>query len=198
MILWFWNSLFFSWERQLPQSGVEECAAAAVNITFCKVSSKTARNQAAFWTLWLGKGLNFICPFAFTTDTQVSVLQSVSSSWRTGQKYWRPAALCQQEHTFKPCSLSFLDEKNCCLLVSCVPSLTLGAALWKISRAQGTLRIHLKGPRAAGSLPEEAVSAGDILTFILLSDLSLLRQQHLASRLSLVAWRRVCVKVRSS
>lgn len=44
-------------------------------------------------------------------------------------------------------------------LVSYVPSLTLGATIWKISRAQGTAMIDLKGPRVAGSLLEEEVSS---------------------------------------
>lgn len=67
----------------------------------------------------------------------------------------------------------------------------------KISRAQGTLMINLKGPRVAGFLEEE-VSADNTLTFMLLSDLSLLPQQHLSSHLSLVAWRGVYIKVRSN
>lgn len=170
--------------------------AAADNIIFCKVSSKTARNQTPFWRLWLGKDLNLICPFAFTTKTRVSVLQSVSSSCRTGRKYWRSAALCWQEHTLNSaCFLSWI-RRNAIFSFLCSQLDSWSNSL-KISRAQGTLMINLKGPRVAGFLEEE-VSADNTLTFMLLSDLSLLPQQHLSSHLSLVAWKGVYIKVRSN
>lgn len=40
------------------RSGAEVCVAAAVDICLCKVSRKTARNQAASWRWWLSRGLN--------------------------------------------------------------------------------------------------------------------------------------------
>lgn len=127
------------------RSGAEVCVAAAVDICLCKVSRKTARNQAASWRWWLSRGLNlpyYICFPLQNTGVRTAVSQSFMEN--NGQK---AAKICSPVSTgtnIKPCSFSFLASAAIFSFL-CSQLDFLSSSLGNL-QAQGTPMININVP----------------------------------------------------